>query len=229
MQNDIATLKKLTILIVEDDKIVLDELKKTASIFFKKVHTAQNGHEAYGIFEFETIDLLLTDIKMPLFDGVGLIRKIREKDYRLPIVVLSSYSEKETLLQIVNLGVDGYLVKPVELQSLIGVLLKALRRCEDEAAQIVSFKNNKIFNVSTKELFSNGKVTGLGIKELSLLELLIRNKNKALSKEDIVAALWPFEEVTDSALKGVLNRLRKKIGEEYIVNIKGYGWKFSIE
>lgn len=229
MKQDISVLKNLTLLIVEDDTVVLDELFKTASILFHEVYTAKNGQEAFLLYECEKIDMIITDIKMPLLDGIHLVQKIRQKDYEIPIVVLSSYSEQNTLLQILNLGVDGYLIKPVEFYELVNVMIKASTRNSHQATQIISFKNNKLFNPLTKELFFDGKNIELGTKELALLELLIQNKNKTISKEEIISILWPLDETTDSALKGVINRLRKKIGEEHIVNIKGFGWKFSLE
>lgn len=220
--------KDLNVLIVEDDEIILNELLATTSILFKEVFTAKNGQDGYLIFEFNKIDIILTDIKMPLLDGIGLVKKIREKNCECPIVVLSSYSEQSTLLKVLNLGVDGYLIKPVEFYELVDILLKATRIYTNKTTQIISFRNNKLFNTATKELLCDGKYIELGSKELLLLELFIKHQHKALSKNDIISTLWPLDEITDSALKGVLNRLRKKIGEEHIINIKGFGWKFSI-
>lgn len=229
MEKNISMLKNLNILIAEDDNIILNELEKTTSILFKEVFIAKNGQEAYNLFEFEDIDIVLSDIKMPGLDGIGLIKKIREKNYKCPIVVLSSYSEQSTLLEALNLGIDGYIIKPIEFYELVNTILKATRRHVNTSNQIISFGNNKLFNTATKELFYDGNYIELGSKELSLLELFIQNQNITLSKDAIISKLWPLDEITDSALKGVLNRLRKKIGEEHIINVKGFGWKFSID
>ncbi|MEW6552000.1 MAG: response regulator transcription factor [Campylobacterota bacterium] len=229
MKKDISVLKTLNVLIVEDDEIVLNELFATTSILFKEVFTARNGQDGYLIFEFNKIDIILTDIKMPILDGIGFVNKIREKNSECPIIVLSSYSEQSTLLKMLNLGVDGYLIKPIEFYELVETLLRASRLYSNKTARLIYFNNNKLFNTATKELFCNGQYIELGSKELLLLELFINNQNKTLSKNDIISTLWPLDEITDSALKGVLNRLRKKIGEEHIINVKGFGWKFSID
>lgn len=229
MKKDISVLKTLNVLIVEDDEIVLNELFATTSILFKEVFTARNGQDGYLIFEFNKIDIILTDIKMPILDGIEFVNKIREKNAECPIIVLSSYSEQSTLLKMLNLGVDGYLIKPIEFYELVETLLRTTRLYSNKTARLIYFKNNKLFNTATKELFCNSQYIELGSKELLLLELFINNQNKALSKNDIISTLWPLDEITDSALKGVLNRLRKKIGEEHIINVKGFGWKFSID
>jgi len=228
MKQDISVLKKLNILIVEDDAIILDELAKTASMFFSEVFCAKNGQDAYATYGFEKIDLIVTDIKMPVIDGVTLIKKVREKDYETPIIVLSSYSEQETLLKVLNLGVSGYLVKPIEFEEFVQALQKATRRYANNDKQIFALNGDRFFNRQTKELFYDGKNVDLGTKELALLELFIENADKTIGKDAIISTLWPLDEITDSALKGVLNRLRKKIGEEHIVNVKGFGWKFSV-
>lgn len=229
MRQDITVLRNLSILIVEDDELVLHELEKTASILFKNVYSAKNGQDGFSVFEYESIDIVLTDIKMPILDGMGLVRKIRERSYEIPIVLLSSYSEQDMLLKILNLGVDGYLIKPVEFHELVETLLKATRRYNNKEAQIISFRSGKLFNTLTKELFLDGKNVELGAKELALLELFLKNRDRTISKEEITSTLWPLEEITDSALKGVLNRVRNKIGDEHIRNIKGFGWKFCID
>jgi len=230
MKEDIRVLKNLTILIAEDDEVVLNELTKIGTILFKNVFASKNGKQALSLYETQKIDIILTDIKMPFLDGISLIKKIREINYEIPIVILSSYSEQSTLLKALKLGVDGYIIKPIELNEFVDVLLKATRRNKNNVAtQVIGFKTNKIFNTVTKELFSEGTRVELGAKELLLLELFIQNHNKTLSKEEIVLSLWPLDEITNSALKGVLNRLRKKIGDEYISNVKGFGWKFSID
>jgi len=228
MKQNLTMLKNLNILIAEDDAIILDELYKTTSILFKEVFTAVNGQDAYSIFEYEKIDLIITDLKMPLLGGMDLIKKIRKKNYEIPIIILSSFSEQETLLKALNLGVSGYLIKPVEFYELVDILLKAARCYDDKQMQIIAFHNGKLFNTQTKELFFEGKNIELGAKELALLELFLKNNNKTISKNEIITSLWPLDEITDSALKGVLNRLRKKIGEDHIINVKGFGWKFCV-
>jgi two-component system, OmpR family, response regulator VanR len=229
MDNNLMILKHLSVLVVEDDVPILIELEKTLQIFFNVVYTAQNGHDAYLIYQRKKPDMVITDIKMPLLNGIDFIKKIREEDYDTSIVLMSAYSEQETLLKALNLGVDGYIIKPVELEELLNNCLKNLKRQKNNTFfEKVSFKNGLMYHNLTKELTHNGKAIELGIKELRLLELFLENREKTMSKEYIVSTLWPLDEITDSALKSVLSRLRKKIGEEHIINVKGYGWKFTL-
>lgn len=229
MDSDLIVLKNLKILVVEDDVPILIELEKTLQIFFDVVYTAQNGHDAYLIYKREKPDMVITDIKMPLVNGIEFIKKIRAEDYDTSIVLMSAYSEQETLLKALNLGVDGYIIKPVELEELLSNCLKSIKRQKNNAfSEKISFENGLIYHSLTKELTFDGAVVELGVKELRLLELFLENREKTMSKEYIVSTLWPLDEITDSAIKSLLSRLRKKVGENHIVNIKGYGWKFML-
>lgn len=230
MSQDVRVLKNLTVLIVEDDEIVLDELSKTLTIFFKRLLAAKNGIEAYMLYELEKPDLLITDIKMPVLDGIELIKKIRKTNYEIPIILMSSYSEQHILLSVLNLGVDGYIIKPIELEDMMLSCLNAIRRKNENCIhRVITFKNKMIYNSASRELFCDGKSVELGAKERALLELFAKNVEKTISKEDIIYHLYSASKITPSALKGVLTRLRAKIGDEHIINVKGNGWKLTLK
>lgn len=91
-------LKKLTLLLIEDDKELKDGLSETLSIFFNKILTAENGIEALKILESNNIDMIITDYVMPLMDGEEFCRNIRNKNYKIPITIISNYYEKEKLI-----------------------------------------------------------------------------------------------------------------------------------
>lgn len=226
MQENLLFLKDLSILFVEDDPIMLGQTHNTLNIFFKKVYTATNIQSAYSLYENNRPDIILSDIQ--LLDGTGLelVTTIRKKDYKTPIILLTSYSDNEYLFQAANLGIDGYIIKPLKLDNLLEAFFKALRR-EEKHTLIVKLTDDTHYDFSTKELLKNGSIIPLGAKEHQLLRLFIENSGKTLSKEDISYHLWPLEDVTDSALKNLLNRLRQKIGTDMIATIKGNGWRLK--
>jgi len=228
MNYDLHQLKNLTVLLAEDDKAVLNDMAQMLSIFFKEVLLASNGEEALRLYETKKPDIILSDIQMPLTDGVWLVKKIRASDYVTPILLISSYSEQSVLMNVVNSGIDGYIVKPIELEEVLASIINSLKRSEKPNVNTVHLKNGMTYNLTTKELRKDGLFIDLGIKEHALFLFFLRHLNKTLTKKEIVDEIWPLDEISDSAFKGLLNRLRKKIGEESIENDKQNGWRLRL-
>ena len=91
------------------------------------------------------------------------------------------------------------------------------------------FEKDMVYNSLSEELHKNGVIVDLGKRERAMLKLFIRNTNKTVTKEEIIATIWEMEEVTESALKNLFNRLKTKIGSEFIVSVKGRGWRLSTQ
>lgn len=229
MNYDLHRLKNLTVLVAEDDTAVLNDMAQMLSIFFKEVLQASNGEEAFRLFEANKPDIILSDIQMPLTDGLSFAKKIRMSNATTPILFISSYSESSALIKAVNCGVDGYIVKPIELEEVLQAISKSLRRAGIPRENIVYFKNDLVYNYATKVLTQNGLCIDLGAKEHALLSLFLQNRNRTLTKKEIVDEIWALDEISDSAFKGLLNRLRKKIGEESIENDKNNGWRLLLD
>lgn len=226
MIQNLLLLKEKTILFAEDDTITRKQMGELLSILFKKVFTASDGEEAYILYEEESPDILISDIKMPKIDGLRLIKKIRQNDYETPVVMLTSFAEQEMLLNATNLSIDGYLVKPVSLEALTSILSKAMDRSQREMG-IILLHDELFYHVATQELYRNGAVVELSHKESMLLDLLIKNRHKTLSKEEIEKKLWPLESISSSAIKKSILRLRQKIKADIIVSVRGIGYRID--
>lgn len=226
MIQNMLLLKEKSVLFADDDIITRTQMTEILEILFKKVYAAADGEEAYRIYEDEAPDLVLTDIKMPKKDGISLVRHIRQQDYKIPIILLTSFAEQELLMNAANLSIDGYLVKPVELEKLTFMICKAIRRVKQDDGLIVLGKQ-LYYNSATKELYRNGNLVMLGAKEHELLVLLITNRQKTLTKETIGTALWPLDPICDSAIKNIVLRLRKKMGIDVIVSVRGIGYRLD--
>jgi two-component system, OmpR family, response regulator VanR len=226
VDNDLQILKKMTILFVEDDPLVLKQITSLLSIFFDKVLTTNNGQEAYKLYEDEKPDIILSDIEMPKINGFELFYMIRTLNPHIPIIALSAYSDRNMLLQAANAQIDAYIVKPVELGTLLDAFRKIIPKISIKT-HLFHFENNLIYNANTEELFKETKIVDLGKKEKILLKLFIHNKNRVIEKDELMFQIWPHEDVTESALKNLLNRLRNKIGFELIVSVKGSGWRLN--
>lgn len=226
MKYNLQLLKKLTILFVEDEAIIRSQIADTLKVFFNEVVIANNGHEALQLLSQNNIDIILSDIKMPMITGLDLATRIRLSHNSIPIILLSSYSDQETLIKAVNSGIDGYVLKPVQLDDLLNTFENVLKR-KIPIRRTFSFTDGLIYNMLTDELYKNGELIDLGKKERMLLKLFIDNHEKTLTKDEIVSYIWELDEVTESALKNLLNRLRSKIGFDIILSVKGNGWRLN--
>lgn len=226
MAYDLNFLKRLSILFVEDEDILRNQISETLKIFFEKVYIAKDGIEALELFREEKPDIILSDIKMPKMDGLKLSEKIREKNHNIPIILLTSFSDQTTLLKALNIGIDGYILKPLELNNFLETFEKVLKR-KGAIRKNFSFSEGYVYNILSEELYKDGNLIILGKKEKTLLKLFINNWDKTLTKNEIFEAIWGYEEITESALKNLLNRLRSKIGFDIIISIKGSGWKLN--
>lgn len=218
--------KTLSILLVEDETILREQTSDLLKIFFFTVFTTSNGLEALGILSEEKIDIVLCDIKMPVMDGLVLTQKIRAKGNTLPIVLISSFSDQKIVLEAANCGIDGYIVKPVELKTLLETFTRVFK-AKIPFKSFYQFSKNIVYNVLTEELYKDSAKIDLGKRERSMLKLFMQNPDKTITKQEIVATIWEMEDVTESALKNLLSRLRKKIGIDVIVSVKGSGWRLK--
>ena len=226
MIDDLLILKDKSILFAEDDLISRKEVLEILMMLFDRVYSAKDGEEAYKIYEKQAPNILLTDIKMPKLDGLQFAQKVRKSDYTTPIIVMTSFAEKELLMNATNLSIDGYLVKPTNLEGLTSTLCKAIQRTHKDMGS-VPLGENLFYNFSTKELYHGNNIVTLGVKEQELLALLLENRHRTVTKEEIESLLWPMDVVSSSAIKKLILRIRKKIKIDIIVSIRGVGYRLE--
>lgn len=226
MMRNMLILKEKSVLFAEDDTITRVQMAEILEMLFAKVYVASDGEEAYHIFEDESPDLIISDIKMPKHDGLHLAKRIRQNNYSVPIILLTSFAEQKFLINAVNLSIDGYLVKPVELEKLTMSVCTAIQRTHKMDGLIILGKN-LYYNSATKELYHKNAVIALGLKEHEFLLLLITNRHKTITKEEIGKALWPLDPVCESAIKNIVLRLRKKLEIDIIVSVRGIGYRLD--
>lgn len=223
-------LKNLNILYIEDEASIKENVKKTLELFCDNVYDEECIENAKKTLEKNRIDIIISDINLPDISGIDFIKQLRMIDKTIPVIILSAYTDKNYLLEATKLKLVDYLTKPIDFKSLNSALNKCVDEILDNSRYIISFKNNIQYNVLHKKLIdsSNDKEIALTSKELSLLELLIKNSNRVLSTDELKTSIWEDEfEATDSALKNLLNKLRKKIGKESIINISSVGYRLD--
>jgi len=147
----IKSTKKLNLLYVEDDKKAREATLNFLETFFLKIDTAVDGEQAYAKIELKEYDLIITDINMPKLNGIELIQKVRAVDAYIPILILSAYDDKDYFIQSIKYGVDGYILKPVELEQFYIMISKITKKIMLEKS-LVEYKNNLEQKVEEKTL-----------------------------------------------------------------------------
>lgn len=222
----ISLLKNINLLLVEDDEDLIYSLKETLSIFFKDILIAKNGKEALEIYSNNTVDLIITDYVMPNMNGYELCKEIRKQNEKIPLIIMSNFSDTEKLLKSITLELTEYLIKPIEYKQLLESLLKVVDKLERKNYLNFIINEDCLYNFFTKELFDKSKNVNIKLtkSEISILELLINNINKVVNISEIEFNLSPNEPKSEQAIKNIIHRLRTKISKNSISNIQGVGY-----
>lgn len=219
--------KELIILVVEDEVKARESMINILSERFSKVIGAQNGDEGLKKFKKFKPDLVITDIAMPIMDELDMAREIKEISDDVPIVVLSAYSEKERLLRSIDIGIDKYLIKPVDIEELFKVLDYLIGE-KIEANMLVKISEEYQFNKTKRTLIYSGEEIVLTKKELAFISLLLKQPGALVLHEDIKKNVWIGEHVSDTAVRTFIKRVRDKVGEDFIKNVPSLGYKINI-
>ncbi|QKF67127.1 two-component system response regulator [Arcobacter venerupis] len=218
-------LKTLKILIVEDEKRLAQLLKDAISDSFFSVVIAKDGNEGLKKFQIFKPDIIITDIMMPICDGLQMTQKIKELDEFIPIIVLSAHSEKEKLLKAIDLGISKYFIKPFDPEEVLEHINKIAPKLNKQKK--VNLKDEYIFDNNSMSLYKKTILITLTKREKEFFHLLIKNKNNIVSSSAIKKSLWN-EEVNDERLRTFIKRLRLKTSKDLIENISSQGYLISV-
>ena len=221
-----AKISDISILIAEDEKQLLNSMVEYLELFFENVYTAEDGKEAYEIYEKEKPDIIISDINMPHLDGLSMIEKIRKKDLQTKIIITTAHSEKEKLLQAIELHLVKYLVKPVQSDKLKELLLSLVDELRGKR-DLVILKEDFYWDKLKKRLFQNKEEIKLKPKEQKVLELLCSRTNQSISAIDIYNYLYeeqPERDFSSNAITSLMKRIRQKLPKETIKSSYGVGY-----
>lgn len=205
------------------------ETGEILELMFDRVYVAKDGTEAIELFGQKRPDIILSDIKMPKKDGIDFVRYVRQHDFKIPIVLITALVDQNILISAANLSIDGYIIKPINLEKLVETLDFALNRTKSPSLFILKSNGRIAFDVNKKELIKDGLPVSLGAKEALFLEKLILAHPSMVSKEEILATIYPLDDAGDAVIKSLVFNLKKKIGKEPIVPVRGLGYRLEIK
>ena len=208
------------IIIVEDDKIIREELQSFLGRYGYEVVVPR---ELENIVEFilkENSDLVLLDINLPIYDGYYICREIRKKS-EVPIIIVTSRDSDMDELMSMNLGADDFVTKPYNTQILLARIAALLKRSNNKTTSnnILNYKNLQL-NLSNAKITCNNKEAELTKNEVKILSYLMNHQGQIVSRDLLMEYLWSTDYfVDDSTLTVNITRLRKKLEEIGIENV----------
>ncbi|MAD41272.1 MAG: DNA-binding response regulator [Arcobacter sp.] len=212
------------ILCVEDEDGIRKRLVSTLKYYFDDVLEASNGEDGYDLYLEYKPDIIISDIQMPKQNGIEMVQSIRKEDLSTIIIMLTAYSSEEYLLQLINLNINHYILKPITSESLLGGIIQSFGKKIDKKIEI---DNEFYFNIQEYELYYRSEIIHLRKREKEFLLLLCKNKNSILTYEQIEEYLWRDKSMSMSALKTFIKELRQRLPSNIIVNVPQIGYKIK--
>lgn len=224
------------ILIVEDDRTLLEALKYRMSKEGYTVYTAVDGVQALEVARAEKPDLIILDIMLPNLDGLEVCRILRKRGMNVPILMLTAKAEEIDRVVGLELGADDYITKPFSVRELLARVRASLRRVEmmqrGASEQMLAFGDLAI-DLSRHQVSLSGSVVNLSPKEFELLAFLARNRGRAIGRDTLLEKIWGYDFEGDTRTVDVHIRwLREKLEPDpasprRILTVRGVGYKFE--
>lgn len=227
--------RNLTILYVEDDDKVRRRTARIFSKLFKVVNLANDGKEGLEIYRKFYLDnntfydIVITDIKMPFMNGIDMSREILKINTEQKVIITSAYNNTKYFIDLINLGVDGFIQKPTNSKQIFEVFHEVCSAFHNENK--VELGDGHQYDILNKILFFNEDKVNLADNELKTLDLLVKNKNQSFSSEDIFNHIYykqPDREFSADSIKSLLKRLRKKLPDSLITNKHSLGYSLNL-
>ena len=213
-----------TVLIVEDDDFVREKLVTILDFYFEKVFQSDNAIDGYELYLENKPNLIISDIEMKDENGIELIKKIRSINMDSAIIVISAYSKEEYLLELINLKISHYILKPVTNKKLYEAISVSLF---NENHTMFEIYPSIYLDIENNTLSYEKQSISLRKKDKHFLELLYKNKDKITTYDMIDEYIWADKEMTQNALKTFIKELRKKLPVQIIENVIQEGYKLK--
>jgi len=214
----------MRLLLVEDDtmigEVVFDQLRAEHCA----VDWVRDGEMALTALQSQTYDLVLLDLGLPRVDGLEVLRSLRGRKLRVPVLIATARDSVQQRVQGLDAGADDYILKPYDLDELLARIRALLRRAAGRAEPVYEHKGVSICP-ATREVSVNGAPVVLSAREWAVLEPLLARPGMVLSRPQLEEKLYGWkDDISSNAVEVYIHGVRKKLGAELIQNVRGVGY-----
>ena len=224
--------KNLNLLFAEDHEELRQSTTEILKNFFNSIDAVDDGDKALELYKKNSYNIVLTDIRMPVMDGIELTQKIYKINPEQCIIILSAHDESKYLIPLINLGVSQFIKKPIDYQELMDSLLKISKALINKTDMSVSSSHNIVLDTNyyydreNRLLLKDNEPVYLTKYEIIFLDILTNQSGKIFSNEDIVNYyLSQNESIDPQNIRKLVSKLRKKVPSDSIESVYGIGYR----
>lgn len=217
----------MQVLVVEDEQRMADLLEKTLTEEGHQVVVARDGRDGFEIARASSFDVIVLDVGLPGIDGISVARKLRESRNQTPVLMLTARDHSADIVNGLDSGADDYLTKPFSIEVLLARLRAVSRRGAVPQTVYLEIGDLRL-DPASRTVTRAGEIINLTPREYKLLELLMRNRGRAVSRDAIFQSVWGFDhDVSENNLEVFMRQLRLKVDTrepKLIQTVRGFGY-----
>ena len=214
----------MRVLLVEDDRMIGAAVQQALADAAHAVDWATDGEQALAAARAQAYDMVLLDLGLPLRDGVDVLRQLRLRDARVPILIVTARDDVEDRIAGLDLGADDYVLKPFDVQELLARMRAVVRRQGGSAAPVLT--NGRLtLDPATRDVCFEGRSASLSGREFALLQALMLRPGAILSRQELEERIYGWnEEIESNTVEVLIHGIRRKLAPTVIRNVRGVGW-----
>jgi DNA-binding response OmpR family regulator len=213
----------MRVLVVEDETAIADDIVAALADAGYVADIAKDGEEGWFRASTEEYDAIVLDLGLPKLDGLSVVRRLRDEENIVPILVLTARGAWLQRVEGIDAGADDYLTKPFEMEELLARLAALLRRVGRHATPLIEIGDLRI-DTRRLRVMVNGRALELSPLEFRLLRYLAHHRDRVVSQGELVEHVYGLDEPDSNAVEALLTRLRRKIGPDAIQTRRGHGY-----
>ncbi len=216
----------MRVLLIEDDLLLGDGIRQGLKHYGHTIDWVKDGRSGYDVLstKYEKFDIIVLDLGLPKLSGLDLLKSIREKNITTPVVILTARETIDDRVKGLDAGADDYLTKPFDLDELCARMRALQRRSQSRAQPVIEYGDIKL-DPASHVVTQNDETILISRREFALLQKLIENAGRVISREQLNQTLYGWGESIDSnALEVHIHNLRKRFGQKIIRTIRGVGY-----
>ncbi len=222
-------MEKLKVLYIEDEEAIRQFNTLLIQKFCPETVAVSNAADGLRQYKKTFFDIIITDIDMPGLSGLDFIKRVRESNERVRVLITTAYTDKDYLFEAIELRLTKYLEKPIDEKK----LQKALQQCalelkkQQSPSEDLDLGSNYSYRKRSKTLLKDSEIIPLKKRETLLLHLLVSHIECVVEYDQIARVVWEEREMTSNALRSTIKDLRKKLADGMLANVSGLGYKLT--